>query len=102
VLALPVILPLAWLTLSVSLTYASAAAWFSLAYVSLFSILIGFVFWYQGLAQGGIALVGQLQLVQPFMGFGLAALLLHETVSWVMLAATLAAVVCVAGAKKYA
>jgi len=102
VLSLPVMLPLAWLALPASFAHASAAAWFSLAYVSLFSMLIGFVFWYRGLAQGGIAAVGQLQLLQPFMGLGLAALLLHETVSWTMLIVTLAAVVCVTGAKRYA
>jgi len=102
VLALPVMLPFAWLTLPASFGHVGAAAWFSLAYVSLFSMLIGFVFWYRGLALGGIAAVGQLQLVQPFMGLGLAALLLHEQVSWVMLVVTLAAVACVAGAKKYA
>ncbi len=33
-------------------------AWLGLAYVSLFSMLVGFVFWYRGLAQGGIAAVG--------------------------------------------
>ncbi|MDR6711584.1 drug/metabolite transporter (DMT)-like permease [Pseudomonas hunanensis] len=80
----------------------SAPAWFSFGYVSLFSMLIGFVFWYRGLVQGGIAAVGQLQLFQPFMGLGLAALLLHEHVSWMMLVVTLGAVICVAGAKKYA
>jgi hypothetical protein len=35
------------------------------------------------------------------MGLGLAALLLNETVSWMMFVATLAAVVCVVGAKKH-
>ncbi|MEX5624054.1 EamA family transporter, partial [Pseudomonas syringae] len=60
----------------------SAPAWFRFGFVSLFSMLIGFVFWYRGLVQGGIAAVGQLQLVQPVMGLGLAALLLHEHVSW--------------------
>ncbi|ABY98953.1 TPA: DMT family transporter [Pseudomonas putida] len=80
----------------------SGPAWFSFGYVSLFSMLIGFVFWYRGLVQGGIAAVGQLQLFQPFMGLGLAALLLHEHVSWLMLVVTLGAVICVAGAKKYA
>ena len=39
-------------------------------------MLIGFVFWYRGLAQGGIAAVGQLQLLQPFFGLALAATLL--------------------------
>src|ERR671913_212839 len=55
-------------------------AWLGLAYVSLFSMLIGFVFWYRGLAQGGIAAVGQLQLLQPFLGLALAATLLGEPV----------------------
>ena len=65
-------------------------------------MLIGFVFWYRGLVQGGIAAVGQLQLLQPFFGLALAALLLHETVSSAMLLVTLGAVVCVSGAKKFA
>lgn len=38
----------------------------------------------QRLAQGGIAAVGQLQLLQPFFGLALAATFLHETVTWVM------------------
>jgi len=38
------------------------------------------VFWYRELALGGIAGVGPLQLAQPFFGFVLAALLLHEQV----------------------
>lgn len=79
-----------------------APALIGLAYVSLFSMLIGFVFWYRGLAQGGIAAVGQLQLLQPFFGLALAATLLHETVSWVMLAVTVAVILCVAGARKFA
>ena len=49
-------------------------------YVSVFSMLVGFVFWYKGLAQGGIAAVGQLQLLQPFLGLLLTAALLHENV----------------------
>ena len=76
--------------------------WLSLAYVALFSMFLGFVFWYRGLAQGGIAAVGQLQLLQPFLGLALAAVLLHEQVSVAMLIVTLAVVLCVAGAKKFA
>lgn len=102
VLSLPVMLPLAWFSMPPSFASVGMAAWLGLAYVSVFSMLIGFVFWYHGLAQGGIAAVGQLQLLQPFMGLGLAAVLLHEQVSWAMLAVTLVAVTCVAGAKKYA
>lgn len=76
-------------------------AWAGLAYVSLFSMLIGFFFWYRGLAQGGIAAVGQLQLLQPFFGLGLAALVLGETVTLSMVLACLAVIACVAGARHF-
>lgn len=103
VLSLPVMLPLAVWAAPASFAHVGLAAWVGFAYVSVFSMLIGFFFWYRGLALlGGIAAVGQLQLVQPFMALGLAALLLREQVSWHMLVVTLAAVVCVAGARRYA
>jgi len=102
VLSLPIMLPLVLLSQPESFEHIALPAWIGLAYVSLFSMLIGFVFWYRGLAQGGIAAVGQLQLFQPFLGFALAAVLLQEPVSWMMLAVTIGAVICVAGAKKYA
>ncbi|QHJ01054.1 EamA family transporter [Xylophilus rhododendri] len=101
-LALPLMLPAALWTAPASFSQVGPAAWLGFAYVSVFSMLIGFFFWYRGLAQGGIAAVGQLQLVQPFMALGLAALLLNEKVSGAMVLATMAAVLCVAGARKYA
>ncbi|MDI7659428.1 DMT family transporter [Cronobacter universalis] len=55
-----------------------------------------------GLAAGGIAAVGQLQLLQPFLGLALAATLLNEHVSPLMLAVTLGVILCVAGSKKFA
>lgn len=101
VLSLPVVTPLtAWLA-PASLSGISAPAWLSLAYVSLFSMLIGFVFWYRGLAQGGIAAVGQLQLLQPFFGLALAAALLHEKVSLGMLGVSVAVILCVVGARRF-
>lgn len=102
VLSLPVMLPIMWLTWPDSLIEVSVTACAGLIYVSLFSMFIGFVFWYRGLALGSIAAVGQLQLMQPFLGLALAALLLHETVNTGMLISTLGAVACVVGAKKYA
>ena len=102
VLSLPVMLPLALWHLPQSVSSIGVPAWLGLAYVSLFSMLIGFVFWYRGLAQGGIAAVGQLQLLQPFFGLALAATLLHETVSTLMLATTVAVIACVAGARRFA
>ncbi|EGT5679761.1 DMT family transporter, partial [Cronobacter dublinensis subsp. dublinensis] len=102
ILALPVMLAAAWLTQPVTFHAVAPAAWLSLGYVSLFSMLIGFVFWYKGLATGGIAAVGQLQLLQPFLGLALAATLLHEHVTPQMLAITLGVILCVAGSKKFA
>lgn len=101
VLSLPVMLPLALLKMPTQWELIGEPAWIGLVYVSLFSMLIGFVFWYRGLAQGGIARVGQLQLLQPFFGLLLAASLLGETVAWSMVAVTAAIVLCVAGARKY-
>lgn len=102
VVSLPVVLPLSLILAPASLRGISLPAWLSLGYVAVFSMLIGFVFWYRGLAQGGIAAVGQLQLLQPFFGLALAAGLLHEQVSLGMVLVTVAVIACVAGAKKFA
>ncbi|EJB07789.1 EamA-like transporter family [Rhizobium leguminosarum bv. trifolii WSM597] len=102
VLSLPVMAAVAFLYRPASFAAIETPALIGLAYVSLFSMLIGFIFWYRGLSQGGIAAVGQLQLLQPFFGLALAATLLHESVTWGMLAVTVAVIVCVAGAKRFA
>jgi drug/metabolite transporter (DMT)-like permease len=101
VLSLPIMVVLMILYMPRTFAGIGSPAWFSLAYVALFSMLIGFVFWYRGLAQGGIAAVGQLQLLQPFFGLALAATLLHEPVTAAMLGVTVAVILCVAGARKF-
>jgi len=88
-------LPSAWSNIGVS-------AWIGLAYVSIFSKLVGFIFWYRGLSLGGIAGVGQLQLLQPFFGFLLAAIFLGEPIACSIIASTVIVVGCVAGAKRFA
>lgn len=102
VLSLPVMLVVTVLWWPANLAAVQLPAWLGLAYVSLFSMLIGFVFWYRGLAQGGIAAVGQLQLLQPFFGLALAATLLHEAVTPLMLLVTVGVIGCVAGARHFA
>lgn len=102
VLSLPIMLPLAIYMMPETFVGIGRPAWIGLGYVSIFSMFIGFVFWYRGLAQGGIAAVGQLQLLQPFMGLMLAATLLHEEVSWPMVAVSVAVIACVVGAKRFA
>ena len=102
VIALPVMLPLAMINFPARVDAVGDHAWFGLAYVSLFSMFIGFIFWYRGLAQGGIASVGQIQLLQPFFGLALASTLLHERVNAGMLLVTVGVILCVAGSRKFA
>ncbi|MCC0029630.1 MAG: DMT family transporter [Brucellaceae bacterium] len=102
ILALPVMGVLAVVTLPDAWAGIGAPAWIGLAYVSVFSMLIGFVFWYRGLALGGIAGVGQLQLLQPFFSLVLAGLLLGEHIALSMIVVTALVVCCVAGARRFA
>jgi len=82
IVSMPILLPVSvWLGWHYGMS-ASPKAWAAFAYVSLFSMFIGFFFWYKGLALGGIARVGQVQLLQPFMTLVAAALLLGETLEW--------------------
>jgi drug/metabolite transporter (DMT)-like permease len=101
-ISLPMMLTLAFVIRPATFADVQPQAWFGLAYVSLFSMLIGFVFWYRGLAQGGIATVGQLQLLQPFFGLILAALMLGESVSVLMFVTAALVVLCVVAAKRFA
>lgn len=77
-LLLPVVLWLGW-SHADAIAAAGLRAWLGFAYVSLFSMFIGFFFWYKGLALGGIARVGQVQLLQPFLTLLGAAVLLGES-----------------------
>jgi drug/metabolite transporter (DMT)-like permease len=75
-LSLPLTLPAAgWLWPQAP---ASAAAWGGFAYVSLFSMWLGFFAWYRGLALGGVMRVSQVQLLQPFVALLLAVPLVGE------------------------
>jgi drug/metabolite transporter (DMT)-like permease len=76
VLALPLVLPAAWWLRPQQ--SASLAAWGGFAYVSLFSMWLGFFAWYRGLALGGVMRVSQVQLLQPFLALLLAVPILGE------------------------
>ena len=102
VLSLPVSLAFTIARWPVTLGAVPASSWLGFGYVSLFSMLIGFFFWYRGLALGGAARVGQVQLLQPFLGLGLAAAILGERISADILLVVLAVVLCVWQARKHA
>lgn len=76
VISLPLSVPLA--ALSWPQAPLPAAAWGAFAYVSVFSMWLGFFAWYRGLALGGTVRVSQVQLVQPFLGMLAAVPLLGE------------------------
>lgn len=101
VISLPISIPFAVVAAPPSWMHASSSALLGLGYVCVFSMLLGFIFWYRGLAQGGIAAVGQLQLLQPFFGLLWAAFLLGEPVAASMFIALLAIVICVFAAKRF-
>jgi len=78
VLAAPVFVgPMLWIVAH-HFPSAPASAWAGFLYISLVSQFWGFIAWYRGLALGGIARVGQTQLLQPFLSLLGAALLLGE------------------------
>jgi drug/metabolite transporter (DMT)-like permease len=95
ILALPVSLPVtAWAAATEPLRPVTPSAVAGLAYVSVISMCVGFLAWYQGLARGGVARVGRVQLAQPALTLIWSALLLGEHVSW-LTAAAAAAVIAV-------
>ena len=103
VLSAPLLLPLVlWLSYGhgAALAAAGARAWLGFAYVSVFSMFIGFFFWYRGMALGGVARVGQVQLVQPFLTLIGAAALLGEALEWSTMLFALAVIAVVALGRK--
>ncbi|MEO6280456.1 DMT family transporter [Roseateles sp.] len=77
VLSLPITVPLTVMTQPTA--PVAPSAWAGFAYVSLFSMWIGFFAWYRGLALGGTLRVSQVQVLQPFLSMLLAVPLLGET-----------------------
>jgi drug/metabolite transporter (DMT)-like permease len=74
-----------WFVVSFLLWPANASAvpwdvWTAFLYVAIFSQYLGFFFWNAGLHRGGIARVGQVQLLQIFVTIGVAAWLNKERI----------------------
>ena len=104
-LSLPVALPLAAWELwrhGGDLGAAGPAAWGGFAYTCVFSMFVGFIFWYRGMAQGGVARVGQVQLLQPFLTLLGAAAVLGEPLQASHLLFALAVIGTVALGRKMA
>jgi drug/metabolite transporter (DMT)-like permease len=81
ILSVPVLLPIVLQHLPANFVSISVNAVLAFLYVSVFSMFLGFFAWYRGLALGGIARIGQLQLIQPFMTILASFILLGEHLS---------------------
>ncbi len=93
VAALPLTLPAAlWLQPQAPV---SLAAWAGFAYVSVFSMWLGFFAWYRGLALGGVVRVSQVQLLQPFLALLFAVPVLGERLEPLTLVFSLAVIAVV-------
>jgi drug/metabolite transporter (DMT)-like permease len=93
VISLPLTLPVTLLTWPQA--PVPPAAWGGFAYVTLFSMWLGFFAWYRGLALGGMVRVSQVQMLQPFLALLLTVPVLGEPLQGVTLgfAVAVAAVV---------
>jgi drug/metabolite transporter (DMT)-like permease len=92
---LPIFAVLTWLLWPANIASTSAPVWAAMAYVGLVSQFLGFFAWNAGLAMGGIARVGQVQLLQPFITIAIAATFNNEPVEFSTIAFAAAVVATV-------
>ncbi|GAA1367767.1 DMT family transporter [Catellatospora chokoriensis] len=93
--ALPVTVPVTAAAALADPPHADTTAWAAFGYLTAVSMFLGFFAWYAGLARGGIAQVGQIQLAQPVLTLAWSALLLSETVTPASISAALVVLGCV-------
>lgn len=96
VLSLPVTAAVTAVSVVRQPPHAPASAWAGFAYLTVVSMFLGFFAWYGGLARGGVAKIGQLQLSQPVLTLAWSALLLGEAVPPGAVVAAVAVLGCVA------
>ncbi|WP_430455653.1 DMT family transporter [Rheinheimera sp.] len=102
VLALPVLLPWTlWQIPAIEIGTVSVSAWLGFAYLSVFSMFLGFFAWYRGLSLGGVAQISQLQQLSPFLGLGWAALCLGEHISGVQLIIAALVMICIVLGRRF-
>lgn len=99
VISAPVlVLPVGWLAANSPMPSSAAALAF--AYLAFGSMFLGFFAWYRGLAAGGIARVGQVQLLQPFLTVLAAAALFGEAVEASTFVFAVAVIAIIAGGRR--
>ncbi|MEX2495354.1 MAG: DMT family transporter [Woeseia sp.] len=86
VMSLPLLLPLSIIVYDhEAVRTLDATSWGALAFLAFVNSLFGFFSWNRALAVGGIQKISQLQLLQPFITYIYAVLLMGEVFDWVPL-----------------
>jgi drug/metabolite transporter (DMT)-like permease len=99
-LMLPLTVPIFAVAAATTGLHADAGAWFGFGYVAVVSSFVGFFAWYAGLARGGVARIGQVQLAQPLLTLGWSAALLSERVTPLALATAVVVLACVVATQR--
>jgi drug/metabolite transporter (DMT)-like permease len=84
--AMVLLAPVALVGLAISIAsrsfdHVGAGAWAGLLWAGVMSMFLGSIAWYRGLATGGIAHIGQLNLLQPLLAITWSALILREHIA---------------------
>lgn len=93
------VVPVGWMAAQQADWPGADVIWAS-AYLAFGSMFLGFFAWYRGLAVGGIARVGQIQLLQPFLTVLAATLFFGESVDPVTFLFAAAVIVVIAGGRR--
>ena len=101
-LTLPFALIVSFLSWPTGAGAAPASAWIGLAYLGIVSQFVAYAVWNAALSIGGVARIGQLQLLQPFITFALSAVFLGETITATMIGFALAVALVVALGRRVA
>jgi drug/metabolite transporter (DMT)-like permease len=100
VFSVPILLPIVLQHSPPSFVTISPKALYGFFYVSTFSMFLGFFAWYRGLFLGGIARIGQIQLIQPFLTIFASAAFFGERLTLKTLVFAFGVILCVALGKR--
>lgn len=100
VLNLPITLAGLAILFDGSIFDASARGIISLLYLGIFSMFLGFCAWNVALAIGGIARIGQLQLLQIFATIAISAVLLGERIDMLTISVALVITVLIVASRR--
>jgi drug/metabolite transporter (DMT)-like permease len=100
VYAIPLLMPLTALAVWHYGFHPSTTSLLGFSYVSIFSAFLGLFAWYHGMTLGGVARVGQLMMLQPFLTLTFTSLFMGERFGWGAVFCTVVVAIAIAVAKR--